>query len=94
MIFTEAKNAVTLPDAARAYGFTPNRAGFICCPFHTEKTPSLKLYERRFRCFGCGVGGDVVDFVGMIFGLEPLEAVKRLNDGREWWSGSGWSGNR
>ena len=80
MIFTEVKNAVSLPDAARAYGFTPNRASFICCPFHTEKTPSLKLYDTSFYCFGCGCHGSVVDFVGNLFSLKPLDAVKKLNE--------------
>lgn len=79
-IFEEVKNAVPMPGTARFYGFTPNRAGFIRCPFHTEKTASLKLYERSFHCYGCGAGGSVIDFVAMLFKLNPLDAVKRLND--------------
>lgn len=79
MIFTEAKNAVTLPEVAKAYGYTPNRAGFICCPFHAERTPSCKLYPSSFYCFGRGAGGDAIDFVKMIFKMDPLEALKKLN---------------
>ena len=78
-VFEDVKAAVTVPEIARFYGYEPNRAGFICCPFHSEKTPSMKLYDRNFHCFGCGVNGSVIDFVGMLFNLEPLEAVKRIN---------------
>lgn len=79
-IFEEVKNAVPMQDAARLYGFTPNRAGFIRCPFHNDKTPSLKLYSRSFYCFGCGAHGSVIDFVAQLCKLEPIEAAKRIND--------------
>ena len=34
------------------------------CPFHGEKTPSMHVHPDRgfFKCFGCGVGGDVLTF--------------------------------
>ena len=74
------RSAVSVPDAARFYGYEPNRAGFICCPFHSEKTPSMKLYRRRFKCFGgCGQSGDVIDFVSRILNLPFRDAVARLN---------------
>lgn len=79
-IFDAVKVAVTLPDAARAYGYTPNRSGFIRCPFHQERTPSMKLYDRRFHCFGCGAHGTVIDFVGGLFSLTPLEAARKINE--------------
>ncbi|MBU0491668.1 MAG: toprim domain-containing protein [Chloroflexi bacterium] len=36
-----------------------------CCPFHDDHTPSLVIWTdtKRFKCFGCGAGGDVIDFV-------------------------------
>lgn len=46
-----------------------NREGFIKCPFHNEKTPSLKVRfypdknKYKFKCFGCDTGGDVIDFI-------------------------------
>lgn len=66
--------------AAERYGFTPNRAGYICCPFHSERTPSLKLYnDGGWHCFGCGRGGSSIDFVMELFGLDFRRAAVRLD---------------
>lgn len=80
-IFQEVRERVSALDAARRYGFQPNRAGFICCPFHGEKTPSLKLYPETggFHCFGCGAGGSAIDFTAQLFGLDAMGAVRQLN---------------
>lgn len=79
-IFDAVKDALTMLEVVRVYGYEPNRAGFITCPFHSEKTASLKLYERNFHCFGCGAHGSVIDFTAKLLGLDPLGAVKRLNE--------------
>lgn len=57
-----------------------NAAGFICCPFHKEKTPSMKIYEgKRYFCFGgCGTGGDTIDFVMKLFNIDFIKAVKKI----------------
>jgi len=51
-----------------AHGVALHRRGRIlvgCCPFHDDRRPSLVIWPAagRFKCFGCGVGGDVIDFV-------------------------------
>lgn len=50
------------------------------CPFHTEKTPSFTVTPdgNFFNCFGCGVSGDIYDFLMQIEGLEFPEAVEAL----------------
>jgi DNA primase len=50
------------------------------CPFHSEKTPSFTIYPENgsFYCFGCGVGGDVITFTGLIENLDYIESVKLL----------------
>ncbi|MBQ4119783.1 MAG: DNA primase [Clostridia bacterium] len=50
------------------------------CPFHSEKTPSFTIYPENgsFYCFGCGVGGDVITFTGLIENLDYVESVKLL----------------
>lgn len=79
-IFEDVRRLVTAREVAEFYGFSPNRSGFICCPFHQEKTPSLKLFpDGGWKCFGCGKGGSVIDFAAELFDLSPLDAVRRLN---------------
>ena len=55
--------------------------GFIRCPFHADRTPSLKLYGDHFHCFGCGAHGDVIDLTAALLGCSKSEAAKRLEAG-------------
>ncbi len=50
------------------------------CPFHSEKTPSFTVYPENgsFYCFGCGAGGDVFTFTGLMENLDYVESVKLL----------------
>ena len=50
------------------------------CPFHDEKTPSFTVRESvgSYHCFGCGEGGDVLDFVQKVDHLTFTESVERL----------------
>lgn len=76
------KLAVSALDVCDKYGIDVNRAGFARCPFHQEKTPSMKVYsgDRGWHCFGCGKGGDVISLAQGILGINFSEACKRLND--------------
>lgn len=76
-IFTEVKEAVTTREAATAYGITVQNRGMCRCPFHQDRTPSMKV-DRRFHCFGCGADGDVIDFTARLFNLRPKEAAEKL----------------
>lgn len=80
-ITSEITDRVNMLDAFSKYGFTVNRQGFIRCPFHKEKTASLKSYHnnRKFKCFGCGVGGSVIDFVMLLFDIDFRTAIVRIN---------------
>ena len=50
------------------------------CPFHEEGEGSFTVYgdSQRFYCFGCGAGGDVLDFVQKVEGVGLPEAIRRL----------------
>lgn len=53
-----------------------------CCPFHNEKTPSFYVSQGKqiFKCFGCGKGGGVFDFIMEIEGCSFPEAIRLVAD--------------
>ena len=77
-LFETVKSAVTVKQAAEYYGYKVNRSDMICCPFHDDRHPSMKLNKDYFYCFGCGAPGDVIDFVARLFGLSSYEDAKKL----------------
>ena len=77
-LFTQIKMAVSVKEAAEYYGLEVNRGSMICCPFHADRTPSMKLNEDYFYCFGCGTSGDVIDLAARLFGLSSYDAAKKL----------------
>ena len=75
-----------LGDTVEAAGVRLSGRGRVrqgVCPFHTEVEGSFTVYadSERFYCFGCGEGGDVLDFVQRSEKLTLPEAIRRL-DGR------------
>ena len=80
----ELKARVSLGDVVEAAGVRLLGRGRVrqgVCPFHEESAPSFTVYEdsSRFYCFGCGSGGDVLDFVQRTEGLTLPEAIRRLD---------------
>ena len=78
----QIKQLLTTREVAERYGFTPNRSGFIQCPFHAgDNHGSLKIYSGTggWHCFGCGAGGSVIDFAMRVFDINFSQAVLRLN---------------
>ena len=78
-IFKQTKESITTRQAAEIYGVKVNRNGMACCPFHSDKHPSMKV-DKNFYCFACGAKGDVIHFVEKFFGVTPYEAAKKLAD--------------
>lgn len=71
----EIKECRSMASVVEQYGFRPNRAGFIPCPFHKgDREPSMKIYKDSYYCFGCGAGGDIFDFVKKIDGCSFKDA--------------------
>ena len=76
----------TLGDTVEASGVRLRGKGRVrqgFCPFHDEAEASFTVYgdTERFWCFGCGEGGDVLDFVQRVDGLSLPEAIQRLDVG-------------
>ena len=54
------------------------KRGFALCPFHSERTPSFKIFNNLWYCFGEGRGGDTIKFVMEKEGFDFRAAVRFL----------------
>lgn len=79
---SDIKRQLKLRQVVEYYGFKVNRAGFINCPIHGEKTASLKIYsnDKGFYCFGCGEGGDVITFIMKVFNIDFKTALTKISE--------------
>ena len=77
-LFETVKQSITIREAAERYGIEVKRGGMVCCPFHDDKNPSMKLNKEYFYCFGCGATGDVIDLTARLYNLSPKEAAEKL----------------
>ena len=93
-VFEAVKAAVPVRAAAERYGLEVNFGGMVRCPFHGDHTPSMKLYEDHFYCFGCGKHGDVINLVAELFAIPPYDAACKLADDFGLPSPSGEGGTR
>ena len=78
------RDNVSMEQILSLYGYTAKR-GFMVCPFHGDKDPSMKIYTGRnghsgWHCFGCGRGGSVIDFVQEHEGCSFRTAVKAIDN--------------
>ncbi len=66
-------------------GQTVPRSGMVRCPLpgHDDRTPSCRVGDELWHCFGCHAGGSLIDLGAEIYGLTPrgepfFELRKRL----------------
>lgn len=78
-LYEQIKNQLTPKHVTERYGTSIHRGDMICCPFHDDKTPSMKLYDDHFYCFGCQKSGDVINLAAQLLGLTNYEAAKLLS---------------
>ncbi len=77
-IFEAVRSQVPVRAAAERYGLEVNDSGMARCPFHNDRTPSMKLYADHFYCFGCGKYGDVVDLTSELLCVPSYAAAYAL----------------
>lgn len=77
----QIKRSVTMRQVCEMYGVEVNRAGFALCCWHSDRKPSMKVYDgsRGCHCFACGKGGSVIDFTMQFFNMDYKKAVEKLN---------------
>lgn len=63
MTSDELRHNISMREVVEKYSIKVNNHGFCCCPFHKEKTASMKVYKDSYNCFGCGANGDIFSFV-------------------------------
>lgn len=77
-----AKESTLLSDLARTYFPMKRRGGqfWACCPFHNESSASFSINDDKgmYKCWGCGVGGNIFRFVMEMEKLSFPEAVEFL----------------
>lgn len=79
-IFKIIQDSIDIETVAERYGIHINHKKAFC-PFHNDgKTPNLSFKNNHYKCFSCGAGGDVIDFVARLFNIKPLESAKKLNE--------------
>lgn len=79
MTSDELKQSISMREIVEQYGFHPNRAGFISCPFHSgDRTPSMKIYSKDYHCHACGANGDIFSFVMKMDNVDFKTAFKVL----------------
>ncbi len=86
----EIVDAARIEDVVGEYVSLKKRGSSLLglCPFHNEKTPSFNVSVSRgiFKCFGCGKGGNSVNFIMEYEHLNYIQALKHLAEkfGIEW----------
>ena len=83
-LIEEVRNRNDILDTVSQY-VTLKRSGRTymgLCPFHREDSPSFSVSPEKqiFHCFGCGVGGNTINFIMKIENLSFKEAIEFLAD--------------
>ncbi len=73
------KNAVSMPELLERYGLPVSRHRRIPCPIHNGTKHNFAYKEHGFKCYVCGVHGDVITFTELYFGLDFMDACRKLD---------------
>lgn len=74
----QVKRIANCIDLCRTAGLEQTAKGFVCCPFHGEKTGSCRVWPDHFHCYGCGKHGDAIDLAAQLWDVSFMDAVTML----------------
>ena len=82
MEIRDIKQRLTILAVLQHYGLKPNKNDMLCCPFHEDKEPSMKIYPKTetFNCFGCKANGDTIEFIQLKEKCSKHEALKKATE--------------
>ena len=73
------KDAVTMPMVLSMYGYPTPHGRRIPCPLHNGVKPNFAYKDHFFKCYVCGETGDVISFVEKLYGLDFMDACRKLD---------------
>lgn len=78
MMKDEILNLINMEDILCKYDI--KQKNHMCsCPFHQDKNPSMKIYDKSFYCFSCNKTGDLIQFIQYLFNLSFKDAMNKIN---------------
>jgi len=82
MEIQEIKQRLSILTVLAKYGLKPDKHEMLNCPFHEDKSPSLKIYPKTntFNCFGCGATGDQIQFIELYEKCTKHEAILKAQN--------------
>jgi hypothetical protein len=82
MEIRDIKAGLSIMMVLHHYGLKPDKHDMLVCPFHEDKSPSLKIYTKTntFHCFGCGTNGDAIQFIELHEKCSKHEAILKAQD--------------
>ena len=73
------KENISMTDVLMLYHIKVYHNNTCKCPFHQDDQPSMQIFpDNRFRCYGCGAKGDVIDFVSLAEKCQQKQAINIL----------------
>ncbi len=74
----EIVRQIPFPEVQAVFHGGEVKRGKMICPFHDERTASFQVFGDGFKCFGCGVHGDSIDFVAKLNGIGLVESARLI----------------
>lgn len=80
-IFDEIKQRVNMFDVIDRCTTFELKRNMMCCPFHSEKTPSFSVLRDggRYHCFGCNESGDIFTFISKLNNISVYAAAQYID---------------